>query len=148
MKLIYIFLFSILFNNNCSDIELIRSDYHELASSEKVEAFLEKASKNSCDLAIPYFASAQMQSAKYAFWPNQKLKKFNRGKKKLEQYILENPTNIEARYIRALVQSNTPKILGYNKNIQEDIAYIKKHIKESGLSTSYQKIILENISNL
>ena len=87
-----------------------------------------------------------MQSAKYSFWPPKKLKHFNKGKKILESFILSNPENTEARYLRILVQSEVPDFLGYNKEINTDIKFVKLKIGGSDLPKIYQNLILKNIA--
>ena len=144
-----IILFSVFLNQeDCKNIQTIRNEYHQISSEEKLETYIETLNKSKCELTKPYLASAIMQSAEYAFWPTKKLKQFNQGKKMLESFIENNSNNLEARYIRILVQSEVPKFLGYNKNIKSDIKFIKLKIDESNLPKKYKNLILKNISEI
>lgn len=67
-----------------------------------------------------YSAAAEMSLAQYKLSPMSKVATFNAGKKKLEEAITSDTTNIECRYIRYTVQDNAPGFLGYNKNKTAD----------------------------
>jgi hypothetical protein len=129
-------------------MQTIRNDFHSINSEEKLEVFIESITKSECESKTPYLAYSIMQTAQYAFWPTKKLKNFNRGKKMLESFIQKNPDNIEARYVRILVQSEVPGILGYNNEIEADIQLVKKYIGNSNLPKVYQDLILKNISKI
>ena len=146
MKLLIIIISVFLNQRDCETIQTIRNDYHLINSKEKLETFIDTLNKSKCELTRPYLASAVMQSSEYALWPTKKLKNFNKGKKMLEAFIKANSTNIEARYVRILVQSEIPKFLGYHKNIESDIKFIKLKIDDSNLPKEYKELILLNIS--
>ena len=129
-------------------MQRIRNDFHAITSKENLENFIEDTTKSKCNLAIPYLASAIMQSAEYAFWPTKKLKNFNKGKKMLESFVQENPDNLEARYIRIFVQSEAPGFLGYKKEIEPDIEFVKLKINTSDLPEEYKNLILKNLSEI
>ncbi len=142
-------LISLLFSqSDCDEINNIRTKYHQVNSEEKLTGYINFVNTIDCEKSIPYKASAKMQSAKYAFWPTKKLKLFNTGKKQLENYITNNPNDIEAKYIRVLIQDNVPKILGYHKNKLDDIAFIKQNLSSSTLPKAYKELILSNISKI
>jgi|TARA_B110000908_G_C10245803_1_gene448723 hypothetical protein len=146
MKLLFIIISLFFIQNNCHNIQDVRRDFHTINSKEKLNTFIENYTNSECELTIPYVASAIMQSAKYSFWPPKKLKHFNKGKKILESFILSNPENTEARYLRILVQSEVPDFLGYNKEINTDIKFVKLKIGGSDLPKIYQNLILKNIA--
>lgn len=133
-----------LYQKECSQIHQIRSDFHQISSKNLLYEFIDNFDQSTCNLAQPYLASAKMQRAKYAFFPHKKLTYFNEGKKLLENYIQHNPKNIEARYVRLLVQSQAPFFLGYNSQINDDAAFVLKNISSSGLPESYQNELLKN----
>ena len=145
MIFILLFLPIHLFEANCETIPSIRSAYHEIRNEQQLEEFIQQLKKVDCEEAQPYLASAIMQKAKYAFFPTSKLKYFNRGKSLLENFIQINPDNLEARYVRVLVQSEIPYILGYKNNIKSDVKFIKSRINSSKLPSDFQEIILFNI---
>ncbi|MFT5165382.1 MAG: hypothetical protein ACI8P3_000607 [Saprospiraceae bacterium] len=136
------------FEANCEVMFSVRSSYHKISSAQQLEQFIQDLKGIACEEAQPYLASAIMQKAEYAFMPTSKLKYFNQGKKLLEKFIQANPNNLEARYVRVLVQSKAPSILGYKDNIKLDIEFIKSHINIADLPVDFQEIILFNVNNL
>ena len=148
MKLLLIIISLFSLQNKCDDMQSIRNDFHTINSKEKLENFIKLTTESESELAIPYLASAIMQSAEYTFLPPKKLKNFNKGKKMLESFIHEYPENIEARYIRIFVQSEAPGFLGYKKNIEADIKFVKLRIDASALAEEYKNLILKNISEI
>lgn len=148
MKTLFIFISLLFSQSNCDEIDTIRTKYHQVNSQEKLTEFTTFVNTFNCKKLIPYKASAMMQSAKYAFWPTKKLKLFNTGKKQLENYITKYPNDIEARYIRVLIQHNVPKILGYHKNKLDDITFIKQNLSATTLPKAYKELILSNISKI
>lgn len=79
-------------------------------------------------LLFGYKGCATMIMAKHAFNPLSKWSYFKKGKSMLEQSIAADPSNIELRYLRFTVQSNTPAFLGYKGKIESDRQFIKNNI--------------------
>ena len=52
---------------------------------------------------------------------------FKQGVALIESAVKAESSNIEIRYIRLGVQENSPKFLGYHKNIEEDKDFILKN---------------------
>ena len=100
-------------------------------SSELLEEHISFMEAMTCETAEPYLACAIMQRAEHSIWPPYQLKYFNLGKDRLEEYISSYPHDIEARYIRLLVQQGSPSFLGYCKNISEDASYILDNLEKS-----------------
>ncbi len=134
------------FGLSCDMMQTVRTQYHAIESKKQLDDFLRYTKSVNCTGLEPYVISAEMRQAVYAFLPTTKLKYFNTGKKKLEKYIKDQPKNIEARYIRMLVQHETPAILGYKSNLETDYNFVKENIKQSDLPKDYQELILKNIN--
>jgi hypothetical protein len=133
----------------CTPIRTVRREYHKIENKEDLAHFISITKKNEkCNKIKPYYASAVMQQAKYAVWPGKKLKYFKEGKNLLEAFIEKNNEHIEAKYIRVLVQNNTPSFLNYDDNIQEDITFILKNIDDYKIDESYKKLILKNVRSV
>ncbi len=143
-----VILFRLFAVNDCSSLHDLRSHFHDMKSGEKVDEFLKKYSGVNCKKAVPYIAVAEMLQAKYAFLPTAKFFHFRSGKEKLENYISENPNDIEARYVRLLVQINAPSFIGYSDKIEEDLKILKSRIGQSGLSKEYQKVMFDKLRKL
>lgn len=99
-------------------------------------------------VAEAYHAAALMTSAKYAFWPLEKLKRFNEGKTILEKAVEADPLNPEIRWLRYLIQKNSPDFLQYNHHLSDDMQFLKNLISSGSFSDkelfSYIKSSLEN----
>ncbi len=93
----------------------------------------------SCDQAEPYLACAIMQRAEHSLWPPTQLKYFNQGKDMLEAYITNYPDDMEARYVRLLVQQGCPSFLGYTNQIQEDVRFIIRNLESVPLPSRLQE---------
>ncbi len=101
----------------------IRDLYYQAAAS-KADSDKFKAALN----AIPnpntsikgYIAVSHMIEAKHLFNPTSKLSAFNNGKTLLENTIKNDPENLELRFLRIGVQTNTPSFLGYSSQIEGD----------------------------
>ncbi len=65
----------------------------------------------------------------------------------LENYIRENPSDFEARYLRIMVQLNVTSYFDYKYDYGNHYALLKKEIGSSSLPQSYQTRILSKIKN-
>ncbi len=148
MKLIIFSLASICSVLFCSDIQAIRKDFHMIKTEENLEKFISDYTESECTEAQPYLAAAIMRQAEFCFWPGSKLNYFSQGKAMLENYISQDETDIEARYVRALVQSQLPSFLGYNSQCISDCEYVQAHLLESDIDKEYQETILKEIKHL
>ncbi|MCT4699273.1 hypothetical protein [Tenacibaculum haliotis] len=120
--------------------------YHSVLSKKDelryIETYQEKKNIN----IQAYVISLQMKQAKYKTFPWSKLSIFNKEKKRLDELIKTHPNNIHLRYVRLVIQEKTPKILGYNKNIQEDKSFLKIILKKKDSSDYLDKFIIKNTS--
>ncbi len=130
---------------DCNQMPNVRDNYHAIQTSEQLKDFIKYLDKLDCEMIGPYRASAIMQQAQYSFWPTEKLRCFNKGKNELEKFIATYPDNLEARYVRLLVQSELPGFLGYRGEIETDANIIKLQIGDSDLPIKYQELILKNV---
>ncbi|WP_430817008.1 hypothetical protein [Carboxylicivirga sp. RSCT41] len=126
----------------------VREQFHTINNEERLMAFIKLTTEVNDSKATPYIEAANMQMARYTANPIKKLKYFNEGKKQLELYIDKNPFDIEARYVRALVQSEVPDFLNYNEQFDSDISYILDNIDSSLLPPEYKNTIKETINQL
>ena len=103
--------------------------------------------KNSKEVSIQgYVISLEMKQAKYKTMPWSKLKVFNTNKHKLEELILKNPNNIHLRYIRLVIQENTPGILGYTSSIKKDKQFLKELLQKKDSVSYLHTYIINNTS--
>lgn len=92
---------------------------------------------------LAYLGGFQTIWAKHASNPLAKWKSFSQGRKNIEKAIEKDPESAELRYIRLSVQKNAPAFLGYRKNMEEDIAFLKKH-----RTAIVSDLLLKNIETL
>lgn len=133
---------------SCDDMDALRLEFHTIESSSQLDIFVSKARECDCPAISPYLGSAIMRKAEYAVSPWKKYGYFKEGQAILEDYIKANPKSVEARYVRLLVQSSIPTFLAYNSDIEADEKMIRQGLSASGLSASYQRIILNNVNNI
>jgi len=124
---------------------VLRAEFHNTNSESKLTAFLTKYKNDVRVDGKPYLYCGIMQMANYTMNPYKKLDYFNKGKQALESHISKYPQQIDARYVRVLIQSKAPKILNYYQNIQADISFIKKNIQESDLDEKSKSTMLYQI---
>lgn len=124
----------------------VRYQFPNIESLEQAEIFLQKLNQNKAPLAQAYAAGMLFMKSRFDKFPISKLKHFNKGKKQLDKLISENPKNIEMRYIRFLFQSEIPKFLGYNKNLDEDFLLFSQHILKADIPRDLKINMLNNIS--
>ena len=124
---------------------VLRAEFHNTNTESKLTAFLTKYKNDVRVDGKPYLYCGIMQMANYTMNPYKKLDYFNKGKQALESHISKYPQQIDARYVRALIQSKAPKILNYYQNIQADISFIKKNIQESDVDDKSKSTMLYQI---
>lgn len=123
----------------------LRAEFHNTNSEVKLLAFITKYKSGTKIEGKPYLYCGIMQMANYTMNPYKKLEYFNKGKQALESHIKSYPQHIDARYVRALIQSKAPRILNYYQNIYSDILFIKNNINSSELDERSKSTILYQI---
>ena len=146
LGLMFVTLSSVARNKN--DLETIRSQFQVIESEEDIENIIlfEGDSLNSSEdqMIKAYKAAATCMMANYVFSPKAKLKYFNEGKKELET-LISSAKEVENVYLRLLLQLNVPKVLNYNENIEEDVAFLEENMAESEIDLAYKNIMIENL---
>ena len=131
MKLSVILLFSFLFVGNSA---IDKSGFYTVFESEsktKIEDELAELNKLSAStLKDAYIGALTMKKAQFMKTPKEKATIFKAGKESLESAIASSTSNGEYRFLRLVIQENSPKILKYNSDIEEDVAIIVSKYKE------------------
>ncbi len=148
MYAVITFVFLRILTFNCNDVNDIRKEYNQINSESKLESFIRKTENADCVSFIPYQASATMMRAQYAFSPVKKLNYFNKGKNRLEEYIKKNPSSVDARYVRIMIQATIPKFLNYSSDIKNDINFVRSNINKTDMPSEIKNAILRNINNV
>lgn len=105
-------------------------------SLETIEKALGELDKEKSTATVKaYQGGLTMKKSDYLKSAAKKIETFKAGHKLLEAVIKADPNNAEYRFIRLTIQENAPKILKYNKNIEEDKALILKGYKRMDSKT-------------
>ena len=124
----------------------VRSSFHDNMESEKVLSEITDMPIGADNaVVLGYQGISDAMLAQYSFFVLTKYIHFKDGKEKIEKAIELEPHNAELRYLRLLVQLNTPGFLGYQQNIEEDIDHFVKHIRFSGLSEEWISTFVNNL---
>jgi hypothetical protein len=112
----------------------IRNSFNVAHQSAELCAKLVEETLNEKDFhSKGYHAAARMISTKFMYNPFVSIKIYNQAKKDLEKLIEENPNDIELHYIRYTIQKNTPRFIGYYKNLKEDREKLISYMETSNL---------------
>ena len=99
------------------DINILRFQYRKAADSEKLTNWLHgelEKKENNLSSHNAYKAAIIAVKAKFAFWPNEKLSLVKKAMTLLDKCIIQDPNNIEKRWLRYSIEINIPSVLGYN----------------------------------
>lgn len=127
--------------------EIRRSFKNASDNKENAETFYELVqSKEYSDemLYTAYDGASEIILSKYLGSNLEKLKYFNQGSEKIDAAVKADASNTEIRFIRLVIQMNTPKFLNYYENIDEDKEFLISHYPEC--SSSVRKMISEYAS--
>lgn len=110
----------------------MRSHFHQAITDEKAANLLETSLSQIAEktaIQLGYEGATKMILAKHASMPTRKYSLYNSGKLLLETAISKEPENIELIYLRFIIQTNSPSIVGYNQNLGSDRTYLINHTK-------------------
>lgn len=125
------------FHSLSCDMSYVREQFHEENNSEeKLEERISNMQSMDCEEVTPYLACAIMQRAEHSNWPPNQLSHFNEGKKILEDYIAIHPNDVEARFVRYLIQKGSPGFLGYSDHIEQDLEILNEQLSSLPLDSS------------
>lgn len=100
-------------------------------SLETIDSAVAELDKEELTTSVAaYKGGLLMKRAGYLDTPVKRTESFKAGHQLLESSIEAEPNNIEYRFIRLAIQENAPKVLRYNKNIEEDKAIILEGYKK------------------
>lgn len=142
----FCFLFILYFFSAQNQVPAFVESYHKVSTKEEELRYIKTYQQNNNVDVQAYVISLQMKQAKYKIFPWSKLSVFNKERKRLDELIKTHPNNIHLRYVRLVIQEKMPKILGYNKNIQEDKSFLKLMLKKKDSSDYLDKFIIKNTS--
>ncbi|WP_410879139.1 hypothetical protein [Myroides sp. DW712] len=139
MKVALIWIISFISFFQVSTTDLSKSFQQASLSAEQAQAFYEKTLTSKDESAIVYKGAALVTLAKFEKKIRDKKELVKEGALMIEAAIEKEPTNVEFRLVRLIIQENTPKIVGYYKNIDSDKTMIVKEYSHQ--STALKKWI-------
>lgn len=135
-----------------SALESSREVFPQIVQNEqKMAKLIADLEKDKSAIAKAYRGAMIIMSAEYTSYPLRKYNRFKKGKALIESAIAADPQNPEIRYIRILVQSKCPDMLGYNNDIVKDMNVLLAHkgkLKAEGLMLNRIRTNLKKINNL
>jgi len=146
MKFLIIILSVFSLNSQSLNFDAVRTAYKEAAQDKtKAEAFHKSMSRVTTKdnaVLVAYKGASIALLAKQAKSIKDKKEGFKEGVSLIELAIEKSPNNIEVRFVRLSIQENTPKLLKYKGNLEEDkqfllaqfknikFSHLKNHIKD------------------
>jgi len=113
-------------------LEQLRKDLPVILESEaRILQYLSVLGKYNSSVSKAYFGLLRSTQASFVFWPGSKLSYFNEGRNAIESAVTQDPSSVEVRFARLLVQCNAPFYLGYSSQITEDINHIISGLKQN-----------------
>lgn len=113
------------------DLETLRLAYKNAGQDDsKIEAFenlVKDITTEDNPVLVGYRGASLTLKAKLEKTIKDKKDLFIQGKEIIEYAIQQAPESIELRFIRLGIQENTPKLLKYKDNIEEDKNFILKN---------------------
>lgn len=138
-----LFVFSSLSQKELNEIRVLFKD----ASNDEVKAneFYKKVQSvnDNSALILAYEGAGEVIYSKFLKSKLDKLEHFKSGVATIEKAVEMDSNAIEIRFIRLVIQEQTPGFLGYNKNIEEDVNFIMKNYFNT--SDNIKTMILEYV---
>ena len=132
MKYIFLFLLSFIsIIGNAQDLKEVRELYpnavENFENTTKLDAELQTVNNTEKPVLIAYKGAVKTLKAKFTKSKSDKKEFFKEGVALIEDSVIADPDNIEVRYLRLSVQENSPRFLGYHKNIEAYKEFILKN---------------------
>lgn len=131
-----------------TDIETIRTAYFSgpktEASAKEFNILMEDVELSTPTLKAYYGAAVSLQ-AKYGSTIREKRNLFEQAVGHIEDAVKSSPDNAEIRLIRLSVQENSPGIVRYKSNMDEDKKLILEAFKDQPVSV--KRCIRDYVSN-
>ena len=131
-----------------NNLKVVRNVFHEIKNEDDLDRIIlwegDGLSAQEQEILKAYQGICQSMKAQYYFSPISKLKSFNEGKRRLEESIKQDQ-GVENTYLRLLLQVSSPKMLGYNTHITEDIDYLKEHLPAYEIDDEMKSRMIESL---
>ena len=135
------------------DIEEIRALYKQTDGSKEntIVLFdkLQTVSEKDGNVLLAYKGASIAMKGRFEKGAKQKTTIFKEGISLVEAALLKEPNNMEIRFIRLSIQQNSPKVLKYKKNIDEDKNFVLSNYEsiETNTLRNYIRDYILNSNN-
>ncbi|MEQ8323695.1 MAG: hypothetical protein RIC15_12250 [Vicingaceae bacterium] len=127
-------------------MEDVRLAFHNsMKSEEKLSFFLENNAFPDNGVTDAYKGLSKAMMAQYTYFPFTKYEFFQQGKGMVEKAIKLDPANPELRYVRLLLQLNTPSFLGYRSDIDNDLAVLMEALDKGLFDKKWKATFVANL---
>ena len=127
----------------------IRTLYGKIAEAPEktpsLRLLIEQLPNESEPLRMAYRAAGKALEARETWLPWEKLRHFKEAMALFETIIQQFPTQIEVRFLRYTIQSNTPSLLGLSVNIADDKQTIARYIQTDTTDNYMKKAIAKHL---
>ena len=128
-------------------LEEVRKEFHKAVLDPKESRVFHDFMKDLPDVSSTtraYAAVSEAMLAQVVWNPFSKLSQVIKYDKLMEEIIVNDPENVEIRFLRLAIEYNLPPFLGMSEHIQEDIDTIKSGIKVTRLEVdaNYKRYII------
>lgn len=113
---------------------------YSTASLDGINNFITKLENGGSSENKAFLGALFMRKSGLISSRKEQLSFFKKGRVLLEKEIEESPNNAEYRFLRITIQEQAPKILGYNRNLDQDKKVLIKGFKD--LNPETQKAII------
>lgn len=145
MKYICFLLFAMTLGSTTTFGE-IRDDFHSTEPDKQhLLTVINDDSYAESSISLAYYGLCEAMMAEHLFLPTSKISSFKKGKLKIEQAISDHPENSELRYIRLLIQLNTPKFVNYHGEISEDLQYFVENLHIQIIDDRWKLTFVDNL---
>lgn len=115
----------------------LRSDFLEYLESMKTRDALTSA----------YLGAAKALMADVESNPYSSYQYFKSGSSLIDEAVMSSPKSAEIRYVRFMIQINSPDFLGYSDNIEEDFQQIKAEINAANQKETWMIDFIQYLTN-
>jgi hypothetical protein len=155
MRLIFVMILllsNILSNAQCSELSILRETYvssqSDIKSCKELDDLTKNCSPKLAPVEFSYNIISHLMECNFILNPLLKYTIFKDSTQQLDSVIRFNPKYIEIRFLRYLVQLNSPTLLGYNTNLDNDYKFIIDNIySENEDLRNFILPILNNLDN-
>ena len=140
-----IVLFLLLSFNQISTQQIVE-EFHKLQGETKELAFINKYKKSSDPTVKAYVLAMQFKQLEYMYNPIKQMSLFGEYKDQLQTLAKTHHTNVHVRYIRLLIQEETPAFLDYKGDIAADKAFLRKALTAKEDNDYLKKYIYKTTS--